>query len=122
VDQGDGSMKRVCEDKPVYENVMVDARKCDYTVDRWSKIHEYKASGAADMPPAWSAEGLNYSLASDERRSKSEKYTLVIRADGEDKKCEYEKQADWDKFKVGMAVTLKTGITGSPKCDTVKQK
>lgn len=125
VDQGDGTFRRVCEAVPDYESRDVYDTFCRYSVNRWVTARDEKVAGAGTASaPYWpevtfAAAGLG-GLGQEREAARDEVYTVVIEtSDGEQQTCRFEEEAEWSRFTVGMDVTFKAGISGSPDCETL---
>ncbi len=125
VDQGDGTMKRECRTVTDYKSEPIYDDWCTYTIDAWDNARQVKANGSGKVPaPDWPA----YMLATASGRygaervgAKSETYTVSFRdSDNKQRACDFETQATWDQYDVGMAVTVRLYLTGKPDCDTLK--
>ena len=125
VDQGDGTMKRQCRTVTDSHSEPVYADWCAFTIDRWDDARKVTAKGSGKVPaPDWPA----YTLASGSGRygaervgGQSETYTVTFRDSGKkQRECDFDTQATWDQYEVGMAIAVQLYMTGKPDCDTLK--
>lgn len=127
VDQGDGSFRRECRTVKDYRNEPVYDTWCDYKVDRWHHGRTVAVDGiGTSPPPQWPA----YQLASGSgsRRQgaervgdKDEDYHIHFEEDGgKEHTCTVSDQATWERYSIGMGVTLKVDLLGHADCSTLK--
>lgn len=120
VDQGDGSFKEVEECKPKYREEPVMDDWCRYTVDRWKKDREEKATGnSLSDAPSWpnpSSRGGS-SVGSEREGSRHETYTVKLKEpDGSTTSCDLP-EARWKGMAVGSRWKGKVGaLSGDVDC------
>ncbi len=124
VDQGDGSFRRECKTVQDYRSEPIYDMWCSYTVDRWDYKRKVSAGGDAKLPPPdWPPVTLASATGryGEERiGARHETYTVVVReTNGDTHDCAYSDQSTWDRYEIGMKVTLKLYLTGGADCDTL---
>lgn len=119
-DQGDGTFKEVEECKPKYREEPVMGDWCRYTVDRWKKAREEKATGASvSDKPAWPTPSLRE--GSERAGNKTETYTVKLKGpDGDAESCEVP-ESRWQSMAVGSRWQAPVSVlSGSLDCSGLK--
>lgn len=104
-DQGDGTFKEVKECKPKTKQEAVNGQKCDYTVNKWVRTREAKASGGPADKVAYPDAKLRRSgdcVGCERAGDKAERFTIQWRDAGGKRalSCDTTRSI-WDKVKVG---------------------
>lgn len=122
-DQGDGTFKesKQCTPKTREEAVMAD--KCSYTVNKWVKTREAKATGDKAQKLSWPDPKLRRTgdcVGCERAGAKAEIYTIQWTEVGGKKahSCEAPRSV-WDKVKVGDKYAVPMGVV-SGKLDCSK--
>lgn len=117
-DRGDGTFTEQQECKPRYEKKPVHDDKCEFTLERWSKVTTAKAEGSTTEPaPAWPEVKLARTGCEapgcEREGERREKYTVEFKNsdDGELATCEFE-AARWQSIKAGQSFKAKVGVVG----------
>ncbi len=104
-DQGDGTFKEVKECKPKTKQEAVMGEKCDYTVNKWARTREAKATGGPKDAVAYPDPKLRRTgdcVGCERAGAKAEVFTIQWRESGGKRalSCDTTRSI-WDKVQVG---------------------
>jgi len=122
VDNGDGTFKEVEDCQTKYRSEPVYDDWCSYTVDRWSRARDEKATGK-DLTPRWPAVRLSQTgtcVGCEREGAKTETYTVLFKdPQGDQKSCDLP-EARWKSMADGSRWAAKVRVmTGGLDCDAL---
>lgn len=124
-DQGDGTFKEVRECKPKTKQEAVMGQKCDYTVFKWARTREAKATGGPKDPVAYPDPKLRRTgdcVGCERAGAKAERFTIQWKAAGDSRalSCDTTRSI-WDKVQVGSKWKGPVGVNkGFVDCAKLK--